>query len=49
MDSVNKTLYIPLYGKAYVSRQGILIHDPKVADALAMFCKFMDIEAVRGA
>ena len=29
MDSVNKTLYIPLYGKAYVSRRGILLHDPK--------------------
>lgn len=29
MDSVNKTLYIPLYGKAYVSRKGILLHDPK--------------------
>ena len=26
MDSVNKTLYIPLYGKASVSRQGILLH-----------------------
>ena len=28
MDSVNKTLYIPLYGKAYVSRKGILLQDP---------------------
>ena len=28
---------------------GVLIHDAKVADALAMFCKFMGIEAVRGA
>lgn len=28
MDSVNKTLYIPLYGKARVSRQGILLSDP---------------------
>ena len=32
MDSVNKTLYIPLYGKAYVSRQGILLHGPKAED-----------------
>ena len=32
-----------------VIHHGVLIHDPKVADALAMFCKFMDIEAVRGA
>lgn len=29
MDSVNKTLYIPLYGKAYVSRKGILLNDPE--------------------
>ncbi len=29
MDNVNKTLYIPLYGKAFVSRKGILLHDPK--------------------
>ncbi|MBQ7345044.1 MAG: class I SAM-dependent methyltransferase [Oscillospiraceae bacterium] len=29
MDSVNKTLYIPLYGKSYVSRKGIIMHDPK--------------------
>ena len=28
MDSVNKTLYIPLYGKALVSRKGILLQDP---------------------
>ena len=29
MDNVNKTLYIPLYGKAYVSRKGIILADPK--------------------
>ena len=28
MDQVNKTLYIPLYGKAYVSEKGILLRDP---------------------
>jgi O-methyltransferase involved in polyketide biosynthesis len=28
MDEVNKTLYIPLYGKAWVSRQNIIIKDP---------------------
>ena len=28
MNSVNKTLYIPLYGKAYVSRRGIILRDP---------------------
>lgn len=29
MVNVNKTLYIPLFGKAYVSRRGILLKDPK--------------------
>lgn len=29
MDSVNKTLYIPLYGKALVSKMGIFLQDPK--------------------
>jgi O-methyltransferase involved in polyketide biosynthesis len=29
MNGVNKTLYIPLYGKAYVSRKGILLDDKK--------------------
>lgn len=29
MNSVNKTLYIPLYGKAYVSRKGIILEDKK--------------------
>lgn len=33
MDSVNKTLYIPLYGKAMVSKKGILLHDP-MAEAI---------------
>ena len=28
MDSVNKTLYIPLYGKAQVSKRRIILHDP---------------------
>lgn len=32
MDGVNKTLYIPLYGKAYVSRKGILLHDRKAEE-----------------
>lgn len=32
MNSVNKTLYIPLYGKAYVSRKGIILHDPKAEE-----------------
>lgn len=29
MNNVNKTLYIPLYGKAYVSQRGLLLHDPR--------------------
>ena len=27
MDNVNKTLYIPLYGKAYVSKKGVILKD----------------------
>ena len=29
MNNVNKTLYIPLYGKSYVSKKEIILHDPK--------------------
>lgn len=35
MNNVNKTLYIPLYGKAYVSRKGILLHDSKAEEIWA--------------
>ena len=35
MDGVNKTLYIPLYGKAAVSRRGILLRDPKAEEIWA--------------
>lgn len=35
MNSVNKTLYIPLYGKATVSRAGILLRDPKAEEIWA--------------
>lgn len=35
MNSVSKTLYIPLYGKAYVSRLGILLKDPKAQEIWA--------------
>lgn len=35
MDSVNKTMYIPLYGKAYVSRKGIILNDPKAEEIWA--------------
>ena len=32
MDGVNRTLYIPLYGKAAVSRKGIVLHDPRAEE-----------------
>ena len=32
MDNVNKTLYIPLYGKAFVSKKGILLQDKKAEE-----------------
>ena len=32
MNNVNKTLYIPLYGKAYVSQKGIIIEDKKAEE-----------------
>lgn len=32
MDNVNKTLYIPLYGKAYVSKKNIIIRDKKAEE-----------------
>jgi L-fucose isomerase-like protein len=32
-----------------VIHHGVLIHDPKVANALRLFCKFTGIKAVRGA
>ena len=31
-NEVNRTLYIPLYGKAYVSRKGIILTDKKAED-----------------
>lgn len=35
MNQVNKTLYIPLYGKALVSRRGLLLQDPKAEEIWA--------------
>ena len=32
MNNVNKTLYIPLYGKSYVSRKGIILSDKKAEE-----------------
>ena len=38
MDNVNKTLYIPLYGKAAVSKRGILLNDPKAEEIWEAEC-----------
>ena len=35
MDSVNRTLYIPLYGKSFVSRRGMILKDPKAEEIWA--------------
>ena len=32
MDAVNRTLFIPLYGKAQVSRKDILLQDAKAEE-----------------
>ena len=32
MNSVNKTLYIPLYGKSYVSKKGLFLGDKKAEE-----------------
>ena len=32
MNGVNQTLYIPLYGKSYVSRRGLFLHDKKAEE-----------------
>ena len=32
MNNVNRTLYIPLYGKAYVSRKNIILNDKKAEE-----------------
>ena len=35
MNNVNKTLYIPLYGKAYVSQKGVILSDKKAEEIWA--------------
>ena len=35
MNAVNKTLYIPLYGKSYVSKKGIILQDAKAEEIWA--------------
>lgn len=36
MNNVNKTLYIPLYGKSYVSKKGLFIDDKKAEEIWEM-------------
>ena len=38
MDAVNKTLYIPLYGKSYVSKRSIILNDPKAEEIWTAEC-----------
>ena len=35
MNSINKTLYIPLYGKALVSQKGLILEDKKAEEIWA--------------
>lgn len=35
MNNVNKTLYIPLYGKAFVSKKNIILQDKKAEEIWA--------------
>ena len=35
MENVNKTLYIPLYGKSFVSKKGIILRDEKAEEIWA--------------
>ena len=35
MNNINKTLYIPLYGKSYVSKRGIILKDQKAEEIWA--------------
>ena len=35
MNEVNKTLFIPLYGKALVSQKNMILHDPKAEELWA--------------
>ena len=35
MNNVNKTLYIPLYGKSYVSKKGLFLADKKAEEIWA--------------
>lgn len=35
MNSINKTLYIPLYGKSYVSKKGLFLEDKKAEEIWA--------------
>ena len=34
MNSINKTMYIPLFGKSYVSKKGIILQDKMAEEIL---------------
>jgi O-methyltransferase involved in polyketide biosynthesis len=36
MNEINKTLYIPLYGKAFVSKKGLFLEDKKAEEIWAI-------------
>ena len=36
MNNVNKTLFIPLYGKSYVSKKGIILEDGEKIESQAV-------------
>lgn len=38
MTGVNKTLYIPLYGKSEISRRGIILNDKKAEEIWEKEC-----------
>ena len=38
MNNVNKTLYIPLYGKSYVSKKGIILDDKRAEEIWSKEC-----------
>ncbi len=40
MNEVNKTLYIPLYGKALISKKGIILNDKKAEEIWDVYTEF---------
>ena len=40
MNNINKTLYILLYEKAYVSKKGVILHDEKAEGYILSLKKY---------